>query len=63
MIDHCEFPYGEPVSLYGDLPGLLLLILVFAVGMAVGMAAVSYRQRRRRRGADGFEGEAPVDSI
>ncbi len=61
MIDHCEFPYGEPVSLYGDLPGLLLLILVFAVGMAVGMAAVSYR--RRRRGADGSEDGAPLDPI
>ena len=47
MIDHCEFPYGEPAVLFGgDVPGLLLLLLVFAVGVAVGIMATNVRRRR-----------------
>ena len=46
MIDHCEFPYGEPVSLFGNLPGLLLLLLVFALGVGLGMLAMYLRRDR-----------------
>lgn len=49
MIDHCEFPYGEPAGLFGGDPIglLLLLILVFGLGVAFGVLATSGRRRRR----------------
>jgi hypothetical protein len=48
MIDHCEFPYGEPAGLFGGDPGgLLLLILVFALGVGFGVLATRARRGDR----------------
>jgi hypothetical protein len=49
MIDHCEFPYGEPTGLFGGDPigVLLLLILVFGLGVAFGVLATRARRGDR----------------
>ena len=61
MIDHCEFPYGEPTALFGgDLPGFLLLLLVFALGLGLGVLTTSVRRRRPRREME-FSAPGPLD--